>query len=90
MIAPFEHKDGWRQTYYCLQGAEFVQGLGANRPVLCSGWAEANQQSAGVLRAISSGLLPFVQADQVIDVLYWADRSTFMVSPDMWRALGGV
>jgi hypothetical protein len=89
MIAPhFDARYGIDQKYTCLSGAEFVALLGAARPILLDDWAAVNAFPDGTLRTIASGLLPWTQDGQTVDVLCWPDGK-IMVSKPMWRALGG-
>ena len=89
MIAPhLDPTTGIQQRYTCLSGSEFVALLGAARPLLLLDWSSMNAQPDGTLCAIASGLLPWQQDGQTVDVLCWPNGK-IMVSKPMWRALGG-
>ncbi len=68
--------------YYSLQAIEFVRSLGPARPRLVGSWAESNACAQGDLRAVESGLLPWEEKGQTIDVLAWPSGAC-MVSKRM-------
>jgi hypothetical protein len=68
--------------YYSLTGIEFVQSLGSARPRLVENWAESNACAQGDLRAVESGILPWEEKGQTIDVLAWPSGAC-MVSKRM-------
>lgn len=71
-------------NYLELTEDEFIQLLGAERPVLYLTCSEI--KAAAGLRAWSSGLLPWQNGGQVTHVLSWSDGS-LMVSKKVWDYL---